>query len=61
MENLCTIHQKGVSNLICDNDCQTVIFECNCEYYIKNNQLIQGHDPMCGVWSDDEDYYNDKS
>lgn len=44
------------SQIICDNDCGTFLCEhCSNEYHFDNNnkKLIQGHNPKCGDFSDD--------
>ena len=44
--NCQTIFDKTI---ICDNDCATLICSrCSHEFYIKNNRIIEGHNPECG-------------
>jgi hypothetical protein len=39
---------------VCDNDCDTQHCSCGSEQYIKDNQIILGHNPNCGEDSEDE-------
>jgi len=44
--------------LVCDNDCGSFHYPCcqTCFYRNKKGEIIQGHNPSCGIYGEENGY-----